>query len=69
MDEDEFYRCGCNDEDCPECNPDCHHCGGEGYGAYGDTWDNPDPLWYRDGEIIKCPCCGGSGKAKDCTFW
>lgn len=49
--------------------PVCHYCRGEKVGAYGVDWDNPDPLWYIDGEVITCPCCLGSGLAKDCRFW
>ena len=66
---DDEPDCMCGDNECPQCNKSCHYCGGDGCGAYGDDWDNPNPLWYKDGEIIDCPCCHGSGLAKDCTFW
>ncbi len=44
----------------------CHFCGGEGW-VFGDDLD--DPLWYDRDAAYKCPCCHGSGDAKDCTFW
>ncbi len=48
----------------------CHYCGGEGYGIVGTDWDSDDPInGPYDGEIEECPCCNGSGKAEDCTFW
>lgn len=60
------------DEDCygdPE-ELSCHYCHGEGYGVVGTDWDSDDPInGPYDGEIEKCPCCHGSGKAGDCTFW
>lgn len=48
----------------------CHYCGGEGWGIIGTDWDCDDPInGPYDGEIEECPCCHGSGKAEDCTFW
>jgi len=48
----------------------CHYCGGDGWGIVGTDWESDDPInGPLDGEIEDCPCCGGSGKAKDCTFW
>ena len=48
----------------------CHYCGGEGWGIVGTDCDSGDPInGPYDGETEKCPCCHGSGKAKDCTFW
>ncbi len=44
----------------------CPNCGGEGW-VMGDDLD--DPLWYDPDAAYKCPCCHGSGDAKDCTFW
>lgn len=44
----------------------CHYCGGDGF-MFGCDLD--DPLWYDDDTAYKCPCCLGSGNAKDCTFW
>ena len=33
-------------------------------------WDSDDPInGPYDGESERCPCCHGSGLAKDCTFW
>jgi hypothetical protein len=48
----------------------CHYCGGEGWGVIGNDWDSDDPInGPYPGEMERCPCCGGSGKAKDCVFW
>lgn len=48
----------------------CHYCHGEGYGIVGLDWDCADGInGPYNGEIEKCPCCHGSGKAEDCTFW
>lgn len=48
----------------------CWHCGGEGWGIVGDDWDSDDPInGPYDGEVERCPCCHGTGNAKDCTFW
>lgn len=62
-----------DDQDWYDGDPDsqhCHYCGGEGYGMVGCDWDSDDPInGPYDGEIQKCPCCRGSGDAKDCTFW
>lgn len=67
---DDEFECACMDDDCPTCNPSCHYCGGEGWGIVGCDWDSDDPInGPYDGEIQRCPCCGGSGMAKDCTFW
>lgn len=66
----EYPDCGCGDDDCPACNPCCHYCGGEGWGIIGVDWDTDDAInGPYDGEVEKCPCCHGSGLAKDCTFW
>ncbi len=57
------------DDDCDDYDPDgneCHACGGEGW-VMGSELD--DPLWYDQDESYRCPCCGGSGEAKDCTYW
>ena len=45
----------------------CHHCGGEAL-MWGEELDDGSG-WYDDGKLYRCPCCNGSGKAKDCTFW
>jgi len=66
--DDEEFLCDCGDDECPECNPDCWQCGGEGCGVTGDDW-SVDPLWEQEGVVADCPCCRGSGKAKDCTYW
>jgi hypothetical protein len=48
----------------------CWHYHGEGYGVVGDDWDSDDPInGPYEGEVQRCPCCNGSGKAEDCTFW
>ena len=53
-------------EDDYEEDSSCHYCGGEGW-KMGDELD--DPMWYDPETVYKCPCCNGSGDAKDCTFW
>jgi hypothetical protein len=56
-----------------EGDPDshlCHYCGGEGRGIVGTDWDCMDGVnGPYDGDVERCPCCNGSGKAEDCTFW
>lgn len=54
----------------------CWQCGGDGYMVAGVDIDLDDPVNNCDwsmgcdaGEVGKCPCCHGSGKAKDCTYW
>ncbi len=48
----------------------CHYCDGEGFGIVGTDWDCSDGVnGPYDGEVERCPCCGGSGMAKDCAFW
>ena len=62
-DYDEYY-----DRDWDEDEQlECIHCGGDGWvenvaaesGKYG--WDTEGPG--------RCPCCGGSGKREDQTYW
>lgn len=56
-------------EDCDDWEP-CHYCDGDGRGIVGVNWDCDDPVnGPYDGEIEECPCCGGSGKEEDATFW
>ena len=70
MDDEEPECCDCGDDDCPECGGNCWYCHGEGWGVVGDDWDCTDGVnGPYPGETEKCPCCHGSGKAKDCTFW
>lgn len=48
----------------------CSFCGGDGWGIVGTDWDTDDAInGPSDGEVEKCPNCGGSGDAKDMTFW
>lgn len=54
-----------DDEDYNE-DLDCWQCGGEGL---VDGAELGDPLWYDEDNFYKCPNCGGSGDAKDCTYW
>lgn len=62
---DEFI----DDFDYQEYEP-CHFCDGDGWGIVGLNWDCDDPVnGPYDGEIEACPCCGGSGKEQDATFW
>lgn len=57
-------ECMCYDDE-PGFEDDCHHCGGEGWVDGTDE----DPPWHGwNHPMIDCPCCGGSGHAKDCRF-
>lgn len=47
----------------------CWYCGGEGWGIVDLDFPCDDPLWDLPGSVIRCRCCGGTGDAKDCTFW
>jgi DnaJ-class molecular chaperone len=48
----------------------CHYCDGDGWGLVGVDWDSDDPInGPYDGQSQRCPCCHGSGKAEDETFW
>jgi hypothetical protein len=68
------------DDDFDYCSDDerdqCWQCGGDGYLIAGVDIDLDDPVNNCDwsmgvdaGEVGKCPCCHGSGLAKDCTYW
>lgn len=69
QDDSAYDECGCGMDDCPQCDKWCWQCGGEGWGVRGDDWMNDDPVNDADGVIERCPCCHGSGKAKDCCYW
>lgn len=62
-----------DDVEWDEGDPDdqrCHYCGGVGWGVVVCDRDSRDPSkGPYDGDVVPCPCCGGSGKAEDCTFW
>lgn len=47
----------------------CHECGGDGYVMGEDIADRYDYGWIDPSEVYTCPCCNGSGKAEDCTYW
>ena len=48
----------------------CHYCNGDGWGIVGLDWDCEDGVnGPYNGEADVCPCCHGSGKEKDATFW
>ena len=47
----------------------CLYCSGEGWGILGQDFTNTDPLNEPDGQWVRCPCCGGSGRREDMTFW
>lgn len=57
-------------DDCFDDDPEkpCWRCNGEGYGIVGHDWSAIVGL-SNDGEVERCKCCGGSGLAKDCTYW
>jgi DnaJ-class molecular chaperone len=60
--DDDYYY----DDDYLAEEDDCHYCGGDGF---MDGSELDDPMWYIEGTMYPCPCCNGSGLAKDCTFW
>jgi hypothetical protein len=48
----------------------CHECQGDGIGHVGTDFECDDAInGPYDGELIDCPCCGGSGRAEDCRYW
>ena len=48
----------------------CHYCDGEGWLIVGVDWDSDDPInGPYNGEVERCPNCGGSGEEKYCWFW
>ena len=54
---------------CDDCWP-CHTCHGEQWGIIGGDWESEDPInGPYEGDIERCPNCGGTGKEKDCTYW
>lgn len=61
-------RCSCvpdlDDDDYEDRR--CRTCGGDGF-VFGDEMG--DPMWYDPGEAYACPNCGGTGNAKDQTYW
>lgn len=56
------------DQDEEFCNGEdrCHQCLGDGF-VFGEELDDPD--MYEPSQTYTCPCCRGSGHAKDCTYW
>lgn len=63
-------------DDYDDENATCWQCGGEKYLIAGEDIDVDDPVngfdWsmgVNAGQVGKCPCCKGSGKAEDCTYW
>jgi hypothetical protein len=61
---DEYGQVECMD--CWAC-PTCH---GEQWGIIGVDWEMDDPInGPYDGDVEKCPNCGGSGKWKDATYF
>ncbi len=68
FDEDD-YDYGDGSQDDPH-RKTCWVCHGEAYGIVGTDFDSDDPInGPYPGEITKCPCCHGSGKAEDETYW
>jgi hypothetical protein len=68
MDECDYQEIEYDDDGNP--THECYYCRGEGWGVVGCDWDSDDPInGPYDGDVQRCPCCHGSGLAKDCTFW
>lgn len=57
-----------DDDDFDEDLDLCQTCGGEGIET-GDDLMEDDPLWWDGTDYIRCRNCGGSGRAKDQTYW
>ncbi len=56
-------------DDDPATEP-CHYCHGDGFGIVGLDWDGADGVnGPYEGECETCPCCNGSSKEADATFW
>ena len=48
----------------------CYYCDGDGWGIVGVDWDSDDCInGPYDGDIERCPCCGGTGRGRDESFW
>lgn len=60
-----------NDEFDDDCDPDaeCWQCGGECYVVIGEDVSARDIDLGNEGKLRVCPCCNGSGLAKDETYW
>jgi hypothetical protein len=71
MDWERIWEDDCDDEPHdPWMDDECWQCGGEGWGVVGNDWDSDDSInGPYPGEVQRCPCCRGSGKAKDCWYW
>ena len=66
----DFCQCQWDEDDYDPDSNFCHQCRGDGWVTVGLDIDCDDGMnGPFDGETIKCPCCGGSGKASDCTYW
>lgn len=58
------------DYDPEDTDESCWRCGGEGWGIVGTDWDADDPInGPYDGDVERCECCGGTGRAEDCVSW
>ena len=60
-----------SDDDWDDCDPDseCWQCNGEGYVIIGEEVPARDIDLGDEGKSRACPCCNGSGSAKDETYW
>ncbi len=59
-----------DDMDYDPATEPCHYCHGDGCGIVGLDWDCADAVnGPYDGDFETCPCCGGSGKEENATFW
>ncbi len=55
-----------DDEDFFDPDAECSVCRGEGY-VWGDELYNP--LWYNVDKLYECRCCGGSGLARNMSYF
>lgn len=60
----EWYECrACIEAGDDSYDDPCHQCGGDGV-VLGEDMEDPE-----EAGPMRCPCCGGSGDAKDCVYW
>ena len=71
IDEPETNPIDCDDDfnDYDPDNSECWFCGGDGYVDGSEIASYYDYGWIDTNKVYTCICCGGSGKASDCTFW
>jgi hypothetical protein len=54
---------------CDPYNGDCWRCEGDGTIDGADMASQYDDGLIDPDRVYICPCCKGSGRAEDCTYW